>query len=93
MKQLAVSDHAVVRYMERVLNLDIEKLRDDIRELAATGTAFKNMDGLWCPKRQVIVIIENNRVLTVLGKREAEKHHGRQLVTDGWPLEQMEAAE
>jgi hypothetical protein len=30
-KQLVISDHALMRYMERVLGLDLEPYRDDIR--------------------------------------------------------------
>lgn len=32
-----VSDHALLRYMERVLRIDVEALRDDVARIAQVG--------------------------------------------------------
>lgn len=70
--RLYITDHAVVRYLERVLNLDVEKIREDIRALATNTVpiaappdkAFMHTGG------KAVVIIDECRVVTVLGVRE-----------------------
>lgn len=77
MTRLFVTDHAIVRYLERVLHLDVEKIREDIRAVAQKSRpvavpVYRKGDGIamMSPDNKCVSIIENERVVTVLGKRE-----------------------
>lgn len=73
--RLYITDHAVVRYLERVLNIDMDKIREDIRDLASNTVpitappdkAFMHTGG------KAVVIIDECRVVTVLGVKELRK--------------------
>lgn len=78
MNRLSVTDHAVVRYLERVLNLDMDKIRDDIRAQAHTGhpVCVPPIGGglaIMGPARKAAVIVRENIVVTVLGAREIRR--------------------
>jgi hypothetical protein len=89
MTRIHVTDHALVRYMERVLHIDMEKVREDLRAIA------ENTVPMSAPPRDAhmhvggkcVCIIESNTVVTVLGTREIKK--GRTT----WWAQTQEAAE
>lgn len=76
-----VSDHAVIRYLERIVGVDVEAIRADIRLLASESVQFKNCDGFWNKEfGAVFMLNEENAVVTILGKKEGAKYLGRRLV-------------
>lgn len=75
-----VSDHAVVRYLERVFGIDMERTRDDIRRLVDESTPFASCDGLWHSKGMVFILNDDGAVVTVLGEKEAVNYVGSRLV-------------
>lgn len=73
-----VSDHAVVRYLERVLHLDVDKIRDDIRAQAEQGTISGEPPigggvAIIGPKRKATCIVQQGTIVTVLGVREMRR--------------------
>lgn len=73
-----VTDHAIVRYLERVLHIDIDKLKDDIRDQASLGTPCTQapIGGgtvIMGPRRKAAVIMQNDVVTTVLGVKEIKR--------------------
>lgn len=75
-----VSDHAIVRYLERVFGIDMEKTRADIRALCDESVAFARCDGLWHAKGMVFILSDDGSVVTILGAKEAANYIGRRLV-------------
>jgi hypothetical protein len=76
--RLYVTDHAVVRWLERVLHIDVEKIKDDIREQANLGTqcAKAPIGGgivIMGPRNKAACIIQGEVVTTVLGVREIRR--------------------
>jgi len=76
--RLYVTDHAVVRYLERVLHLDVEKIKDDIREQAKQGTPCANapIGGgvvIMGPRNKAACILQGEVITTVLGVREIKR--------------------
>lgn len=73
MKRIRVSDHAVLRYLERHGGFEIEKLREQIAAriapFAATGAEHVRCDGLVFvirgedPQRVVTTVVEAARFL------------------------------
>lgn len=59
-----VSDHAVVRYLERVMGADIEGIRRKI--IADDGAKIKVMDDGSIDRDEYTLIINNNTVCSVL---------------------------
>lgn len=87
--RLFVTDHAVVRYLERVLHIDVDKLKDDIREQASLGTPCANapIKGgvvIMGPRNKAACILQGEVITTVLGVREIRRAP--------W-LQELEAAE
>lgn len=74
-----VTDHAIVRYLERVLHLDMDKVREDIRAQAEQGTraGVPPIGGgvaIIGPTRKAACIVQNDTVIvTVLGVREMRR--------------------
>lgn len=77
MTRLFVTDHAIVRYLERVLHLDVEKIREDIRAVAQKSrpVAAPSRGGvaMMSPDCKCVSIVEDERIITVLGKREIKR--------------------
>lgn len=68
----AVPDHAVLRYLERKHNVDIEAIRRHIRELVTRGIE-KQGDAVII--EGVKFVLRGNVVVTVLDRRwPAQKH-------------------
>lgn len=79
--ECAVSDHAIVRYLERVTDVDLDLLRAEIRGLARDAVAFAKCDGHWhAEKRLVFILNETGDVVTVLSEEQAARYWGRRLV-------------
>jgi hypothetical protein len=76
-----VTNHALLRYLERVVGLDLESHRNEIRALCDQASEFKNCDGLWHQSGVVLITNESGDVVTVLGSDEAKKYAGRRLVS------------
>lgn len=75
MTRLTVTDHAVVRYLERVLHIDLDKIREDIQAEIAGGRviAVPPRGGgvaFLGPRKKSACIVRDEKVVTVLGTRE-----------------------
>ncbi len=67
-----VSDHAVLRYLERVCGIDVDDIRDKIAESCASGVALgapsiKHLGGRF--------LNDNGTIVTTLHKKHLPKHH------------------
>ena len=63
-KNLTVSDHAIVRYLERAMKVDTEPMRQMI--LNKIGGAVKTLgDGKYPIEDGVTAIVANNTVVTI----------------------------
>ena len=81
LEERQISDHAVVRYLERIAGLDIEAVRAEVRTMASRAVPFKNCDGLWDEQTQTVVVLGGgDGVVTILGVEQAEKYIGRRLL-------------
>lgn len=79
--QREVTDHAVVRYLERVEGIDTDAVRAKIREMTERAVPFKNCDGLWDEATKAVLILGNgDGVVTILSAEQAEKYIGRKLL-------------
>ncbi len=75
-----VSDHAIVRYLERAKGVDVAAIRNEITELADKAVPFKNCDGLWEASSGVVIITnDDGLVVTILTQEQAQKYIGRRL--------------
>lgn len=72
-RKINVSDHAVIRYLERVLGMDIEELKQDIitddiaRKIKAMGNGNYGIEGGFR------MIVKDNVVLTIFKKSSQPK--------------------
>ncbi len=66
MKRIEVSDHALVRYLERACDLDLDRVRNDIVPLDVQVAALVCGDGRYPIGNQFIAVIKNFTVVTVL---------------------------
>lgn len=70
---LDVSDHAVVRWLERVCGVDVEKYREEIREAFLAGGLLLTVEhsgqdvGVYVdvPAHKVHLVVRNGQVSTV----------------------------
>jgi hypothetical protein len=78
MSRITITDHAVIRYLERVKGIDISAVRDEMRsaglEAAITMGAETLKLGNGCRLR-----IVNETVVTVLPKRVTKVRIGKAL--------------
>lgn len=74
-----VSDHALLRYMERHKNIDVNALRDELRTLAAEAIPAKDGEHHWHESGVILIIGEAGQIITVLSAEQAEKWTGRKL--------------
>jgi hypothetical protein len=82
-KARGVSDHAVVRYLERTGRVDTEAARAEINELVDGSEAFKKVDGVWHSPTGMVFIVEDCTVVTVLSREQSERYLGRPLMSGG----------
>lgn len=85
---LHVTDHAIIRYLERVLHLDMDKVREDIRSMATDTVPMAGppYGAHMHSKGKAMFIIHGERVVTVIGRREIER-------SKHWMGDVLEAAE
>jgi len=76
-----VSDHAVVRYLERTGRIDIDAIRQEINALADEAVPFAKADGVWHAGAGMVFITNGSSVVTVLSEEQSEKYIGRDLAT------------
>lgn len=86
-RQPIISDHAVVRYIERVFGVDVDQIRagmatDDVRSAIALGASSVTIEGiefrirtLADGTRQVATVIERERS-PFLTRRVPMREHG-----------------
>lgn len=79
-RERSVSDHAVVRYLERHEGLDIEAVREELRAIADASTPAKDGEHHWHEESQLILILgEAGQIITVLAPEQLEKWSNRKL--------------
>jgi hypothetical protein len=68
--RIAVTDHAVVRYLERCLGVDIARIRDYLTPGDKVREALPQFDGkeVRVIKPDCALIVRNDTVITVLKK-------------------------
>lgn len=82
-KPRSVSDHAVVRYLERTGRVDIEAVRAEVNALVEASESFKKVDGVWHSELGMVFIVEDGVVVTVLSTEQSEKYLGSDLLSGG----------
>jgi hypothetical protein len=83
-----VTDHSLVRYLERVKGIDMEAVRGEINALVDASVGFKNAkDARWNSEAKLTLIVEGETVVTILGAEQSEKYLGRSLENGARALE------
>jgi hypothetical protein len=67
--QPVVSDHAMIRYLERVYGLDLAMLADEILD-GRRESIMKCETGKWITSQGVTLIVKGRVVVTVIGPEE-----------------------
>ncbi len=76
----AVSDHAVIRYLERHKSINIEAMRIELRAMADEAIPTKDGEHHWHEGTDTILVIgEDAQIITVLSPDQIEKWRGRKL--------------
>ncbi len=68
-----VSDHAIIRYLERALNLNIGDIRREICSRDTEGSILTLGNGRYPIGDQLQIVVENNVVVTVVGFKDHNK--------------------
>lgn len=80
---ITVSDHAIVRYLERALGMDMEEIRRAIVSDGVAAAVRRLGDGKYPVGRGVRIVVRNSTVVTVefeglgKGRKEAQEAQGR----------------
>lgn len=71
-KEIIISEHAILRYIERVMKIDMEKLNHEImsKELQSS---IKNLGNGTYPHKNHLLKIVDNVVVTIMAKDEQSK--------------------
>lgn len=78
---LTISDHAVVRYLERVKGVDVDAIRQEIARIAYDATPFKTVEGArWNWEKQVVVTMIGHTVTTIIDHGRASQYVGKKLI-------------
>jgi hypothetical protein len=66
-----ITDHAVIRYLERVLHIDIEKIKSEIvcKKTLEKMALLKQLKAFHIRKNNCILRVVNGKVVTVLNKK------------------------
>ena len=75
----SVSDHALLRYLERHKGIDMEAVRDEIRTMANEAEPLKDRETHAHPSGVVMIIGADGQVITVLSGEQSQKYVGRKL--------------
>lgn len=68
-----VSDHAIVRYLERCKGFDVEALRQELRSIVDEAAPSVEGGYLWHSSGVGLVLGQDGRVVTVLGIDQIQK--------------------
>ncbi len=71
-----VSDHALVRYLERCKGFDVETLRDELRRMAAEAAPSSDGECLLHPTGAGLIIGQDGQIVTVLGRDQIRRWTG-----------------
>ena len=63
-RELIISEHAILRYFERVNNTDIEKIKKEMVDLDTIGRIKVLGDGIY-PIKDYKIVVRNNTVVTI----------------------------
>lgn len=74
-----VSDHAVLRYLERYKGFDVEAVREELRQLADESEPARDGEHHWHPSGVIMVIGDTGQIVTVLSAEQSEKWAWRKL--------------
>lgn len=75
-----VSDHAIIRYLERCKGVEVEAARRELRRMADEATPAQDGEHHWHEDTGTILIIGNEgQVVTVLSADQIDKWRGRKL--------------
>ena len=75
-----VSDHAVVRFLERVKRFDVESVREELRTLADEAEAMKANEHYWHAGTGFVLLLnKDGGIITVLDEKQSAQHEGRKL--------------
>lgn len=77
--QRLVNDHALLRYMERHKNIDVNALRDELRAIASQAIPAKDGEHYWHESGVILILGEVGQVITVLSPEQSAKWTGRKL--------------
>jgi hypothetical protein len=79
-----VTDHAIIRYLERHKGFDIETVRDEMRAIAAAADPAKDGEHHIHQASGVIMVLgADGTIVTVLSAEQSEKWIGRRLANGG----------
>lgn len=69
-KQLIISEHAILRYLERVKGIDLEQIRSEmiLPKMKVAMEQFK--DGTFSGPNNCKLVVKDNTVVTILTKEE-----------------------
>lgn len=73
----AVSDHALVRYLERCKGFDVEGLRRELRAMADEAIPSKDGEHHWHSSGAALILGQDGQIVTVLGSEQIEKWTNR----------------
>lgn len=76
---MIITNHALLRYMERHKGIDVNALRNELRMIADASEPAKDGEHHWHPSGVILVMGEAGQVITVLSPEQAEKWAGRKL--------------
>jgi hypothetical protein len=65
MKRVPITDHAIVRYLERGLNIDIDELKHSILSNAACQVIMRTGDGRYPLDRDLVGIVKDGTLITI----------------------------
>ena len=68
-EDLHITDHAVVRYLERVLNIEIDELKKTIISDKLRALIMSTGDGCYPVGNGQVAVVQNSRVITVAPHR------------------------
>lgn len=71
---LQVTDHAIIRYLERRQGVDIEAIRNTLREAVEPNITALNVDnGTFPLTDKAFAVVEKRRIVTVVVKKDSKK--------------------
>jgi len=90
-KPITVSDHAIVRYLERALGMNMEQLRLEIVSEGVAAAVRRLGDGKYPVGRGVRIVVRNGNVVTVefegLGKGRRGAHEAQERGSNAGELD------